>query len=40
MGWIVLAVLVLLVMIVIGMYNSLVRLRAACDSAWAISTCS
>ena len=35
MGWIVVVALVLLVMIVIGMYNSLVRLRAACDSAWA-----
>lgn len=35
MGWIVLAVLVLLVLIVIGMYNGLVRLRAACESAWA-----
>ena len=33
MGWIVLAVLVVLVMIVIGMYNSLVRLRAACAQA-------
>ncbi|MBA5863058.1 MAG: LemA family protein [Nitrospira sp. CR1.1] len=30
-----LAVLVALVLIVIGMYNSLVRLRAACESAWA-----
>ena len=35
MGWIVLAVLVTLVLIVIGMYNSLVRLRAASESAWA-----
>ncbi len=35
MGWIILAVLVALVLIVIGMYNSLVRLRAACESAWA-----
>jgi LemA protein len=35
MGWIVLAVLVLVVLIVIGMYNGLVRLRAACESAWA-----
>ncbi|MCS6288099.1 MAG: LemA family protein [Nitrospira sp.] len=35
MGWIVVVALMLLVMIVIGMYNSLVRLRAACDSAWA-----
>ena len=35
MGWIILAVLIALVLIVIGMYNSLVRLRAACESAWA-----
>ena len=31
----VVAVLVLLVLIVIGMYNSLVRLRVQCDNAWA-----
>ena len=35
MGWIILAVLVVLVLMVIGMYNGLVRLRAACESAWA-----
>ncbi|HNL87493.1 MAG TPA: LemA family protein, partial [Nitrospira sp.] len=35
MGWIILIVLVLLVLIVVGMYNGLVRLRAACESAWA-----
>ena len=35
MGWIILAVPVVLVLIVIGMYNSLVSLRAACESAWA-----
>ncbi|MEK6803633.1 MAG: LemA family protein [Nitrospirota bacterium] len=35
MGWIVVVALVLFAMIVIGLYNSLVRLRAACDSAWA-----
>ena len=34
MGWIILIVLVLLVLIVVGMYNGLVRLRAACN-AWA-----
>src|SRR5499433_699660 len=34
MGWIVLGVLVLLVFLVIGMYNSLVQLRVRCDSAW------
>ncbi len=35
MGWIVLAALVVLVMIAVGMYNGLVRLRAASESAWA-----
>lgn len=35
MGWMVLAALIVLLMIIIGMYNSLVRLRAACESAWA-----
>ena len=35
MGWMVLAALIVLLMIVIGMYNSLVRLRAACEGAWA-----
>ncbi|MFO0775300.1 MAG: LemA family protein [Nitrospiraceae bacterium] len=35
MAWMIILGLVVLVMIVIGMYNSLVRLRAACDSAWA-----
>lgn len=35
MGWIILVALVVLVMMVIGMYNGLVRLRAACESAWA-----
>ena len=34
-GIIVLVVLVLLVFIVIGMYNSLVRLKVQCDNAWA-----
>ncbi len=35
MGWMILAALLLLVLTGIGMYNSLVRLRAAGDSAWA-----
>jgi hypothetical protein len=35
MGWIVLVALAVIVMIVIGLYNSLVRLRASCESAWA-----
>ena len=34
MGWIVLAVLVLLCIFLIGMYNSLVQLRVRADSAW------
>ena len=34
MGWIVLAVLVLLGIFLIGMYNSLVQLRVRADSAW------
>ena len=33
MGWIILAVLVALVLVVIGMYNSLVRLRGASSKA-------
>ncbi len=35
MGWIILGAVIVLILIAIGMYNSLVRLRAACDSAWA-----
>jgi LemA protein len=35
MGWTILIGLVVLVLLAVGMYNSLVRLRAACDSAWA-----
>ncbi len=35
MGWAILIGLVLLVLMAVGMYNQLVRLRAACDSAWA-----
>ncbi len=34
-GWIVLGVLVLLIILVIGMYNGLVRLKVQCDNAWA-----
>ena len=34
MGWIVLAVVVLLVVFLIGMYNSLVQLRVRSESAW------
>src|SRR5215472_15801519 len=33
-GIIILVVLVVLVFIVIGMYNSLVRLKVQCDNAW------
>jgi LemA protein len=34
-GWILLIGLVLLIFLVIGMYNSLVRLKVQCDNAWA-----
>jgi len=34
-GWIVLIVLVVIVFILIGMYNSLVRLKVQVDNAWA-----
>ena len=34
-GWLVLIVLVLLVLFLVGMYNSLVRLKVQCDNAWA-----
>ena len=34
-GWVVLGVLVLLIIVVIGMYNGLVRLKVQCDNAWA-----
>src|SRR5215470_12438190 len=34
MGWIVLAIVVLLGIFLIGMYNSLVQLRVRADSAW------
>jgi LemA protein len=33
-GWIILAVLVVIAFMVAGMYNSLVQLRVRCDSAW------
>ena len=33
-GWIILAVLVIIGFMVAGMYNSLVQLRVRCDSAW------
>src|SRR5258706_2549515 len=34
-GWVVLGLLVLVVVVVAGMYNSLVRLKVTCDNAWA-----
>jgi len=34
-GWIVLIALVLVIVLLIGMYNGLVRLKVACDNAWA-----
>ena len=33
-GWVVLGIIVILVFIVIGMYNALVRLKVQCDNAW------
>ncbi|MGB6232330.1 MAG: LemA family protein, partial [Candidatus Acidiferrales bacterium] len=33
-GWVVLGIIVILVFIVIGMYNGLVRLKVQCDNAW------
>ncbi len=35
LGWVFLVLLVLLVALVIGSYNSLVRLRVQCENAWA-----
>jgi LemA protein len=35
MAWIVLGILVLLVFLLVGLYNSLVRLNVQCDNAWA-----
>jgi LemA protein len=34
-GWIILGLVVVLIFVFIGMYNSLVRLKVACDNAWA-----
>ena len=34
-GWIILIALVLVIVLLIGMYNGLVRLKVACDNAWA-----
>ena len=34
-GWIILIALVLVIIFLIGMYNSLVRLKVTCDNAWA-----
>src|ERR1700693_3451234 len=34
-GWIILIALVLIVVFLVGMYNSLVRLKVTCDNAWA-----
>jgi len=34
-GWVILIALVLLIVILIGMYNSLVRLKVTTDNAWA-----
>ena len=33
-GWILLAILVVIVFVLIGIYNTLVQLRVRCDSAW------
>src|SRR6185312_16077907 len=35
MGWILLANIVILVIVVIGMYNGLIKLKVQCDNAWA-----
>jgi LemA protein len=34
-GWILLIALVVIIFLLIGMYNSLVRLKVQCDNAWA-----
>ncbi len=34
-GWIILGALVLIIFFLIGVYNSLVRLKVQCDNAWA-----
>jgi LemA protein len=33
-GWIILGVLVVIVFVLVGMYNTLIQLRVRCDSAW------
>ncbi|HKF52620.1 MAG TPA: LemA family protein [Candidatus Acidoferrales bacterium] len=33
-GWVILGIVVILVFVVIGMYNGLVRLKVQCDNAW------
>jgi len=33
-GWIILAIIVILIFVTIGMYNSLVKLKVQCDNAW------
>ncbi|MHB8542045.1 MAG: LemA family protein [Candidatus Acidiferrales bacterium] len=35
MGWILLAIIIIAVIVVIGMYNGLVKLKVQCDNAWA-----
>jgi len=35
MAWILLAIIIIAVIVVIGMYNGLVKLRVQCDNAWA-----
>jgi LemA family len=34
-GWVILAAVVVIILLLIGMYNSLVRLKVTCDNAWA-----
>jgi LemA protein len=34
-GWVILAAIVVIIFLLIGMYNSLVRLKVTCDNAWA-----
>src|SRR6201981_1869889 len=33
-GWVILIVLALIAIVLVGMYNSLVRLKVSCDNAW------
>jgi LemA protein len=33
-GWVILGIVVILVFVVIGMYNGLVKLKVQCDNAW------